>query len=554
MSSPGPVGPRADRQTVAVTTTLLRGGRVYSPIDPFATALVLDDAMVAWLGSDSAAETQIDSMDTVVDLGGALVTPAFVDAHVHVTATGLALDGLDLTGSTSLLDALDRLARHCQRTSDSVVLGHGWDETRWPERRSPTRAEVDRAAAGRPVYLSRVDVHSALVSSALLTAVPEARLAEGFADEGPVRTEAHHLLRRAALDRVSPEQRRAAARATRQRCGELGIALVHEMAGPEVSSEQDLVDLLELSRTEAGPLVVGYWGELAGVERARTVGAIGVGGDLFVDGAIGSRTAWLRAPYSDGAAQASTSGRRYLTEAQVAEHVVACATGGLQAAFHAIGDAALDIVVAGFVQAAERVGSASLRAGRHRVEHAEMLDAASIAVFAQLGIYASVQPVFDALWGGAHGMYATRLGPARAQTLNPLADLAAAGVPLVLGSDSPVTPLGPWEAIRAASSHCTPSQSISSRAAFAAHTRGGWRAIGQDDAGFLAPGAEAHLAVWDTGELRVTAPDGRLSAWSTDPRSGVPGLPDLSAGTPAPTCLRTYVGGRMVHDTEGALR
>src|SRR5213076_3347046 len=100
---------------------------------------------------------------------------------------------------------------------------------------------------------------------------------------------------------------------------------------------------------------------------------------------------------------------------------------------------------------------------RHRVEHAEMLDAQTIAAFADLGLTASVQPAFDAAWGGPDGMYATRLGAERAAGLNPYAALLRAGVPLAFGSDSPVTPLGPWEAIRAAAFHCTPGHRISVR-------------------------------------------------------------------------------------------
>ena len=123
---------------------------------------------------------------------------------------------------------------------------------------------------------------------------------------------------------------------------------------------------------------------------------------------------------------------------------------------------------------------------------------------------------------------------------------------MAFGSDTPVTPLGPWEAVRAAAFHHGADQRISVRAAFAAHTRGGWRAAGRDDAGVLVPGAPATYAVWAAGELVVQAPDGRVAAWSTDPRSGTPGLPDLTPGTPAPRCARTVVDGVAIHD-DGSL-
>jgi predicted amidohydrolase YtcJ len=158
-----------------------------------------------------------------------------------------------------------------------------------------------------------------------------------------------------------------------------------------------------------------------------------------------------------------------------------------------------------------------------------------------------VQPAFDAAWGGEDGMYAERLGGERARTLNPYAALLRAGVPLAFGSDAPVTPLDPWGTVRAAVFHRTPEHRISARAAFTAHTRGGWRALGHDDTGVLVPGAPAHYAVWAADDLLVQAPDERVAGWSTDPRSGTPGLPDVSPGAELPRCLRTVVAGRVVH-------
>jgi predicted amidohydrolase YtcJ len=272
------------------------------------------------------------------------------------------------------------------------------------------------------------------------------------------------------------------------------------------------------------------------------LGAAGAAGDLFVDGSLGSHTAFLHAPYAD----ADHTGTAQLDAAAIAAHVSACTEAGLQAGFHAIGDAAVSAVVEGVRAAAGRLGLARVRGARHRVEHAEMLTAETIGALADLGLTASVQPAFDAAWGGQDGMYARRLGEDRARTLNPYAALLRAGVPLAFGSDSPVTPLDPWGTVRAAAFHRTSEHRISVRAAFTAHTRGGWRAIGRDDAGSLVPGAPADYAVWRTEELVVQAPDDRVARWSTDPRSGTPGLPDLTPGRPLPECVRTVVSGRTV--------
>jgi predicted amidohydrolase YtcJ len=209
---------------------------------------------------------------------------------------------------------------------------------------------------------------------------------------------------------------------------------------------------------------------------------------------------------------------------EVANHIAACTEAGLQAGFHAIGDDALAVLLNEcFSDAADEVGLDRIRAARHRIEHAEMLDSSLIAELVRYGIVACVQPAFDAAWGGPDGMYAERLGVERAMTLNPYAALMAAGVPLAFGSDSPVTPLDPWGTIRAAEQHRTPASRITGDAAFAAHTLGGWYAARreQEGAGELRPDAPATYAIWQDGE--------------------------------PPTCLRTVVRGQTVYEKEGGL-
>jgi predicted amidohydrolase YtcJ len=128
-----------------------------------------------------------------------------------------------------------------------------------------------------------------------------------------------------------------------------------------------------------------------------------------------------------------------------------------------------------------------------------------------------------------------------------------AGVALAFGSDTPVTPFDPWAAVRAATRHRTATERITARAAFNAHTRGGWRAARRDEGGVISLGAPASIAVWDVpGDLVVQTPDSRIAAWSTDPRAGVPQLPDLSPDVDLPTCVLTLVAGETAYERPGA--
>jgi predicted amidohydrolase YtcJ len=517
--------------------TLYRNGRVHTRAARDATALLVEDGVIAWLGDEDGARMQ--SAQREIDLAGGFVAPAFVDAHVHATDTGLTLTGLDLSAAASLVDALRAVEQAARARDGGAVLGAGWDDTRWPEQRPPRAAELDRAGGGAPVYLARVDAHSAAVSSALLAAVPERP--PGFAADGWLTGAAHDAVRTAARRLLSAGEIRAYQRAALEHAASLGIACVHEMAGPAISSEDDLRSLLALAVDEPLPEVVGYWAELGAVEKARELGALGAGGDLFCDGSLGSHTAALSEAYAD---RPESAGHLRFSTEQLADHVLACISAGMQAGFHAIGDAAVDQVL----DAVERAGS---RLGRpagtgSRIEHAEYVrDPQRLA---RSGLLASVQPVFDALWGGPDGMYAARLAPARALQLNRFAALAAAGVPLAFGSDSPVTPLDPWRAIRAAVHPSDPRNGVSPRAAFTAHTRAGWRAAGRVAEGQLAPGSPATFAVWQAGELSVDAPDDRVARWSTDPRAAVPGLPDVAPGAALPSCLLTVRAGTVLFE------
>jgi predicted amidohydrolase YtcJ len=502
-----------------MTSTRYRSGRIYSPADPRATAMVVRDSTVEWLGADADAP----QADVTVDLDGALVTPAFVDAHVHCTDSGLVLTGLDLSAVRSGGELLDVLATHAAGCGpDAVVLGHGWDESTWDDQRTPTAAELDRAAGGRRVYLTQASVHSALVSSAFLSV---ARGSDGFDESGLVREDAHHAVRAVAFGTLSAAQRTDAQRTALRHAASLGVAAVHECGGPGTSSEADFTGLLALAGQEL-PEVYGFWGELMAAAKAKELGAVGAGGDLYADGALGSRTARLSEPYRDGD---GGCGVAFVTAEQARDHLLDCAAHGVPGGFHAIGDEAVATVVDGFAAAARVLGVDRLRAGRHRVEHAELMNKRLIAAFVEYGVVASVQPAFDRLWGGEKQMYAQRLGVARALESNPLGAMHGVGVALAFGSDSPVTPLDPWGTVRAAAHHFNPVHRMNVRAAFAAHTRGGWRAVHRDHEGALVPGAPATFAIWSVpGDLDK-------------------GLPVLDEG-PLPTCLTTVLRGVTIHE------
>lgn len=524
-------------------TTLLFNGRIHSPSHPDASAMAVREGVIAWLGSDAVGRQQFPDAE-YQDLDGLFVAPAFVDSHVHLTATGLRITGLDLTGALSPEHCVRLIEEHVAAHPGQPVWGHGWDDNAWP--RPLTTADVDAAVGRLSAYLSRIDVHSAAVSTALRQRISGLSAASGFDPQLPLTADAHHIARAEARRLLTVGQRDGARRTALDAAARNGIVAVHECAGPQIGGAEDWA---ELTATDHPVDVVGYWGEtVSTAAQARALvdqtGAKGLAGDLFVDGALGSRTAHLSEPYADAP---HTCGNSYLGPDTITEHLTACTEAGVTAGFHVIGDAAVTVVVDAMERVVERFGAPRVARCGHRLEHLEMVTPEQAAKLGAWGIIASVQPSFDALWGGPDGMYARRLGTGRAAGLNPLALLASAGVPLSFGSDTPVTSMNPWEWVRAASHHHTPGSAVSVRAAFAAATRGAWRAGGTADGrtGTLTPGAVASYALWETTELDVSAPADSVQRWSTDPRSRVPALPRLDGELPR--CRQTVHRGVVIH-------
>lgn len=525
--------------------TVYRNGVVHAqgPVTP--TALVVEDARIAWVGTDADAPTVADE---VVDLDGALVAPGFVDAHVHVVETGLASTSVDLSHARSLGEALGLLEKAARR--GGTVAAHGWDETAWPERRPPTGDELSRAVGDVPAYAARVDLRSAVVSATLADDAG-CRDAPGWAD-GRVSGHAH-LLARAALRLADPVRRADLARAGLAAFARQGVVSVHEHSAPELDTRAGLAELL--ARTaDAGsglPEVVGYRAELCedadDVRRlAQEIPGLAGVGAVAVDGSLGARAAALRGAYAD--VDPPSRGDLVLTAGQVANHVGAATRAGLQAVLAVVGDRAMAEALLGIQAAADVEGVEVVRAAGHRLEHAEMVDTPALARILLLGLTLSGQPAFDAVWGGPDGAYARRLGPVRAADLNPFADLVGAGVPVAFGSASPVTPVGPWAAVRAAAFHHERSQRLSMAAAFRAHTVMGHGAARRPRPGELRTGAPATFAVWRAAALVPAgarlAPGGAAGAGGP----AAPLLPDLTDGGAWPTCVRTVRDGVVLHD------
>ncbi|HKJ56045.1 MAG TPA: amidohydrolase [Nitriliruptoraceae bacterium] len=485
-----------------------------------ARAMLVRGSRVAWVGNDP---DQAPPHAEHVDLGGCTIGPAFVDSHVHLTPTGLALLGLDLRTVQSTSELLRAVALHAEHHTGRVIWGHGWDSHGW-DGPLPTPAELTAASGGRPVTLARIDGHSSLVDETTMQSAPLSRAggierdSDGVAT-GLLRRDANKVAKRWAIGAMGERELGDARAEVARHAAANGIGTVHEMGGPDAMGAADF----DAWRTGEWPIeVLAYWGAPdLGFAAERDLRCIG--GDIWLDGSLGSHTAALTTPYVDH----PTRGALEYDDDTLTELFLDATRSEFQVAVHTIGDEAIDQALRCWRRVQQQLPEyehGGLRRFRHRLEHAEVMRPDQYDEVADLGLVVSAQPVFEQLWGAPGGMYESRLGPERAALTNPYRALADRGVPLCFGSDANVTPIDPWSIVAAAQHRDDPAHELTRLEAVSASTLGGRHAGRQERwVGVLRAGMRADLSVWE-------------------------GDPYAASDTGDPRCMLTMVRGRITHD------
>jgi predicted amidohydrolase YtcJ len=486
--------------------TLYRAGRVHTLSHPSAGEWVLvDERHVERVGVGDLPDA-----DRVVELPGTTILPGFVDAHVHLTGTGIHESGPPIDSARSAPQLLD-LLRQAAAGGGRPLLVHGFDETRWDRPVLPTIEEIDELSPG-PVVAVRADGHVCLANQAAIDAAGVADLPgverdpDGGTPTGVLRREANWAVQRWYHEQLDDHTIQELQLQAASLAASRGITSVHEMAVPNSRGPRDF-EVLMGHRTQLPVDVIPFVASME-IPFVMDFGLSRIGGDLSLDGSIGARTAHLRDPYADG----DGSGVGYLGDEDLTEFFHNAHLAGLQVAVHAIGDAAIEQALSCWDRvyaSLDSRGRRHFRARRHRIEHFEMCSPPQVERAANLGLSVSVQPAFDAAWGHPGAMYEQRLGPDRAGGMNPFRTLLARGMALGAGSDAPVTPLDPMAGIAAAERHHEAYERLGREEAIRLFTRGGSLIANlEDKKGALEPGMQADFAAFEDDPFEVESVEG----------------------------------------------
>ncbi|HEY8313686.1 MAG TPA: amidohydrolase family protein [Candidatus Baltobacteraceae bacterium] len=436
-----------------------------------------------------------------VDLEGATILAAFADCHVHLTDTGYFLGERNLAGARSYDEFAARVSR---LPNGRFVLGGQYDESSWLDGKLADAAPLDRAFPDSHALLVRIDGHSCIVNRKtlrLLDLAPHTQGIERAADGAPTGKlflEANWAAQARFFAAIPLESKREAERRAADLALAHGALHLHvQLVGFERDAYAGEISALrDLPRAKWYPKICEPDPQLA-----QELGLRFVGGDVFLDGSIGSCTAAVSEPFliAMQGGRPGTGELKY-TDEEVHSYFETAESLGISAGVHAIGDRAIEQCIATW----ERVlgGKPSPRGTRHFIEHFEIARREHIDACARLGIYLSMQPQFDELWGGAGRMYDARLGTERMRSMNALGRIERAGAILCGGDDSPVCDLAPLSGMQACIDHHEPDERLTPEQALTMYSYNAARfGHAEERTGRLAPGYAADLVVLDGDPL-----------------------------------------------------
>ncbi len=435
----------------------------------------------------------------MIDLGGKTVLPGFIDSNIHMVQSGLLQYCVRINAETKS-EFLQQLTDKAAEFADGeLVWCIGYNE----ETIDVNRWDLDQVSSSHPIVVSRTEFHKTVVNTTAynMLQIPSS-LSGVLRDErdmptGVLRGEASGFARRKLYTNfVSDDLRRKAVRDMEREVFRYGITTVNAMEGGAFFSGRD-IDIVD-DYAKKSNLDILLFPQTMDVGKIKEMGLSRIGGNIYLDGSIGSKGAALNRNYRG----CSHNGTLYYSQDDVNQFVLEAHARGMQIALSCIGPRAIDQALTAFSSAFEAVGAGS---HRHRLELFVLPTAAQIDEAVSLGLILSMRPNYDALWGGREGMYAANMGTGW-EGCNPIGQVIKSGGIVCGGSEYSVTPLNPLTSIKSCLLHSQEEQRISLYEALKTYTvNGAYANLVEGAVGQIREGMQADLVVLDQDPFAVSA-------------------------------------------------
>jgi predicted amidohydrolase YtcJ len=503
---------------------VLVNGKIWTenPRAPESEAIAIEGPKILAVGSSAAIRKLAGPKCKVIDLQGRRVLPGFNDSHVHFLGGGNSLISVQLGDANSAVEFRRRLGDYAKSLAKGEWIREGnWDHQRWTPAALPTHQLIDAVTPDNPVMVWRVDGHMVLVNTYAMKLAGIDRTTQDVPGgeilrdndgnpTGILKDEATGLVER-VLPALSSRALDAGMTAALREAARHGVTSVQNLADSPTDQDAAMKFHVFQKFARAGSLTVRIyqagplrdWKDLAaiGVQAGFGSPLLRIGNlKSFADGALGSATAWMDAPFSDQPGKSGLASSDLMDVNKMYANIRGADQAGLQISIHAIGDRAIHAVLDLYEKAEQQNGAADRR---FRIEHVQHLRPADVTRFGALGVIASMQPyhaIDDGRWAEQS------LGPERIKSSYAWRSLLDNGAVLAFGSDWPVAPMDPLLGIYAAATRRTldgkhpqgwvPEQRITVAEAVHAYTVGSAFAEHQETIkGSLEPGKLADMVV-----------------------------------------------------------
>jgi hypothetical protein len=451
----------------------------------------------------------------IVDLGGKVVVPGFIDSHMHLDSLGIGLNTLDVTNARSIKEIKEKLRKFADTHSDANWLrGRGWDQEFFAEGRWPNRRDIDEIVANKPVLLIRVCGHIAVVNTKALELLKglSIPLEPPFYDRDKS-GELTGLLREDGVKCVRGLIKYESDELVKFFEDACNHALSYGVTTVAIAGcDSEVLNALQLMLLNHKlPLRIRAFIRPELLPHAKNLGIkqgfgnpyLKISGvKMLADGSFGGRTALLSKPYAD---DPSTSGVPTITDEELKRIVKEASENKLQVATHAIGDKAIDMVLDAYESCSRYIPEL-----KHRIEHTSIIRPDQVSRIAKLGVVTAVQPHFII----ADWWVVKRVGAKRASWVYPFKTLLDAKVQMGFSTDCPVEPINPWETVYASVTRgkyekielfrYTKNETLDTATTIHLYTEGSARILHEEDAlGTLEEGKFADLVVVDRDPIKT---------------------------------------------------